>query len=283
MSLWRAILPLFLLGFASKATAAPITTSSATPIANGQFIARTEVIRQHADTDNIQFYRDSVAATLIYGINPNLAAFVTNTYKQGRLNDHDHVRHNSGFSDTSAFLRYTAYQSNRLGKTLRVAPYAGMQIPTGQQNVSDQHGELPVGLQTGHGTVNPFAGLTLTYATLNWRFDSQVRYQFNNFEIDDEWRVDTSLQYRVLPTKLSTDTNSFVNAVLEFNYINHGRDQMSALNTGNSSTLFIAPGLQYVRSNFIAEASVQIPMSTRIAPGMLEQEYIARVGVRLNF
>ncbi len=283
MNLYRALILCALLSIGIQANAAPITTSSATPIAKGQFIARTEVIRQHADTESIEFFRDSAAATLIYGISRKWAAFVTNTYKQGRLNDQNRVRRNQGFSDTNVFARYTAYQSNHLGKTLRIAPYLGTQIPTGRENVSDEFGRLPVGLQTGHGAYNPFAGITLTYATIDWRFDTQLRYQSNNFEIDDEWRFDSSLQYRVLPKVLTGDSNAFVNAVLEFNYINHGRDQMSGRNTGNSSTLFIAPGLQYIQSNFIAEASLQVPVNTELAPGMLEQEYIARVGVRFNF
>ena len=135
----------------------------------------------------------------------------------------------------------------------------------------------------------PFAGVVLTYQTLDYQIDGQISYQArneaNDFEAGDVVRLDASLQYRLLPRTLPEGLPNFLYGVIEANLIQQGKDRVSGNSNRNSggTRLFLTPGLQYVTKRWIAEAAVQIPVSQNLNGTALENDYIARIGVRFNF
>ena len=127
----------------------------------------------------------------------------------------------------------------------------------------------------------------MTYGTTDWTIDGQLKYQNNgSFEqrrFGNSISFDASLQYRLSPRVLTASTSAFFNGVIEFNaqYQDETRVNQQRLGDSGGTSLFIAPGAQYIRQDWIAEASLQIPLSNNNQ--VLESDYIARVGIRLIF
>ena len=195
------------------------------------------------------------------------------------LNTADSTLSESGIGDVRLSGRYTAFNIDAPGKTIRLAPFFGVELATGKHNINQA-------LNLGSGSYDFFVGVVATYATTNWMTDTQFSYQknggSNDIDIGDSFHIDSSLQYRIIPKALTINTKSFVNAVVELNIINQQETTQNSIKNNNASTqVLIAPGLQYISQRWIAETSLQIPLNSD--DSTLQTDYIARIGIRANF
>lgn len=279
------------------ALAAPNTFNTALPVAQGEFIWREQAVlreRSSGGPGDRDVSVQALVSVLGYGINSRLAVFgavphffnreLDVTTPMGRVN-----RSTDGFGDATVFARYTAYKRDFTGGTFRIAPVAGITMPTGDDNDRDRFGELPRPLQTGDGGWDGFVGVVATYQTLQYELDTQVVYRENGrhdgFAAGDETRFDASIQYRVWPRKFKSGTPGFVYALLESNLVHRDRDDVASGTDPNSggTQWLLAPGLQYVGRRWIFEGTVQLPVSTNPHGDALEDDKIVRVGFRRNF
>ncbi len=277
--------------------AAPITFNTALPVAKNAFINREQLILKQFDQDSSSLNRklkvNGLVSVIGYGVTPKLAVFAALPYLDKSLkltvNGFPQRRSSENFSDIKIFARYTVFQQDERSKTLRMAVFAGIDSASGKSNQQDSLGTLPQPLQSGSGSVDPFAGLVMTYQTLDYEFDAQISYQNNarnnNFLFGDVIKADASFQYRILPVEMSDDTDSFTYAVLELNLIKQQQDQFFNANNINSggTTVFLTPGIQYVTSKYILEAAVQLPVVQNLNGSALETDYIFTTGFRVNF
>lgn len=194
-----------------------------------------------------------------------------------------------GLGDLTLFGRYTLYQHDLPGKTLRIAGFAGLELPTGEDDKHDALGRLPPSLQLGSGSWDGFAGLVVTWQTLDYQLDGQIAYrqngEANNFEVGDELRLDASIQYRLWPTELGVGVPGFLYGVLELNVVKQGKNQLAGItdeNTGGG-TVFLSPGIQYVSRRWIWEAVLQKPVVQNLNGTTLENDYVLRTGFRVSF
>lgn len=290
-----ALLPALL--WSSHTLAAPITFNTALPVAKGEFVMREQIVVSQSGTDPSGLGRDRNAVAAVtalgYGLSGEWALFGILPYRSISLDitpDSERVnRGSSGFGDLSLFARYTAYQYNQLGRTFRIAPFAGIEAPTGSDNTSDALGRLPPAVQTGSGSWDYFGGVVLTYQTLQYQFDGQLSYRVNNeangFEAGNVTRLDGSLQYRIYPKQLGGGTPGFLYAVAEANLIHQQQNSFSGVDDANSggTRLFLTPGIQYVTKRWIVEGAVQLPVVQNLNGAALENDYVVRAGVRFNF
>ena len=279
------------------ALAAPITFNTALPVAKGEFVIREQIVINQSGSDPGGADRDrseaAVVTALGYGLTGEWALFGTLPYRDISLDitrDGERVnRSSSGFGDLSLFARYTAYQNNQQGRTFRVAPFAGIEAPTGRDNAHDALEKLPPAVQAGSGSWDYFGGVVLTYQTLQYQFDSQLSYRVNTeangFEAGDVARLDGSLQYRIHPKQLGGGTPAFLYAVAEVNLIHQDKHRFSGVADANSggTRLFLTPGIQYVTKRWILEGAVQLPVVQDLNGTALENDYVVRAGVRFNF
>jgi Putative MetA-pathway of phenol degradation len=280
------------------ALAAPITTNTALPVAKGEYVFREQVIFNQSGDDPSAANRDHhvalSASVLCYGVTPDLAIFGVLPVANKKLKlttpgGARVTRKDSGLGDVRAFARYTAYKKNMPGRTFRVAPFAGIELPTGSNTQTDALGRLPAAVQLGSGSWDPFGGLIVTYQTLDFEIDLQASYQANTkadgFEFGDVARFDASLQYRLWPGELSDSTSAFLYGVGELNLINQEKNRAAGISNPNSggTTLWGLVGLQYVTSRRIIEAGVQLPLVQDLNGTALERDYIVRGSVRFNF
>jgi hypothetical protein len=288
---------LFAISWVSPALAAPQTFNTALPVAKGEFVFREQFVLDQSGDDPSAADRDRTAWALVsvlgYGATPDLALFgivpyVDKTLKatQGGVR---RERSASGLGDASLFGRYTVYHRDWPGRTLRVAPFVGLELPTGEDDERDGFGRLPPSVQPGSGSWDPFGGLVLTYQSLDFQVDAQASYkantEANGFEFGDVARLDGSLQYRLWPRELGAGVPGFLYGVLEANLIHQDKNRIGGKNDPNSGgfTLLVLPGLQYVTKRWIVEAGVQIPVVQDLNGTALEKDYIFRAGFRFNF
>ncbi len=277
--------------------AAAITFNTALPVAKDAFVNREQLIARRFKNDPSPMDRDlnvnGLISVLGYGINAKLALFAAVPYFDKTLDltamDQQFTRSTRGVGDSKLFARYTFLQHDERSKTFRIAGFGGFKAPTGNDNKIDSLGRLPMPLQSGSGAWDYFAGVVMTYQTLDYQIDSQLSYSqkgnANNFNAGNEARADISFQYRLSPQQLSSDTHSFLYGVLEANIINQSNNRLSGINDPNSggTTLYLTPGIQYVTMKYILEAAVQVPVIQNLNGSALETDYIFTTGFRVNF
>ena len=277
--------------------AAPQTFNTALPVGTGEFIFREQFVLDQSGDDPSAASRNRTAwaavSVLGYGIDQDLAVFGVLPYVDKTLEltvaGKRRTRGAAGLGDASLFGRYTVFKKDWPGRTFRVAPFAGLEMPTGDSNVSDGFGRLPPGVQPGSGSWDPFGGVVATYQTLDFQIDAQAGYKLNTeahgFEFGDVARFDASLQVRLWPAELGGGLPDFLYGTLDANLIHQGKNEIGGATDPNSGgmTLFLAPGLQYVTKRFIIEAIVQVPVFQDLNGTALEKGFIVRTGFRFNF
>lgn len=289
--------------FITIANAAPITFNTALPVSKGEFILREQILfvkslsaePSSSRLAKLKRQENALISTLVYGVTPDLTLFATIPLTNRQLTSSNlsslesNKRQSRGIGDFSLVTRYTVYKNDFKGGSFRVAPFAGVKLGTGNDDKIDEQGELPAIIQSGTGTDDPFVGLVATYGSINWEWDGQISYVFNrkkdNLERGNILALDTSLQYRFYPSRLSANTDTFINGVIEINHRNQQKNRIDGVNVDRSGGLtnFISPGIQWVTERLILEASIQLP-TTRARPrNELEIDYIFRTGFRLNF
>lgn len=236
---------------------------------------------------------NALVSVLAYGIHSKLAVFAAVPYVQKNINlsmNNSRIsRSSQGIADSKFFARYTFLQKDKSSQTLRLAGFAGVKAPTGENRQSDRFGTLPTLLQSGSGSWGNFIGLVLTHQKLDYQIDFQLSYNntgvANQFEMGNQWNADASFQYRMFPKSLSNGTNHFIYAVLEANYSNQDNNRIIGVEDVNSggSSLFISPGIQYVTRKYILEAAVQLPVIQNLNGVALETDYSLTTGFRINF
>ena len=282
---------------AEQARAAPQTFNTALPVAKGEFVFREQIVLDQSGDDPSGADRDRTAWALVsvlgYGATPELALFGVVPYVDKTLKLTDAgmrlKRSARGLGDLSLLGRYRVYRRDWPGRTIRVAPFFGLELPTGEDNERDGLGRLPSSVQPGSGSWDPFGGVVVTYQTLDFQIDAQASYKVNteanDFEFGNVARLDGSLQYRLWPRELGSGVPGFLYGVLEINLIHQDKNRTGGsddLNSGGLS-LFVLPGLQYVTKRWILEAGLQIPVLQDLNGTALEKDYILRAGFRLNF
>jgi len=279
------------------AAAAPISFNSALPVAEDEFIWRQQLHWLHADDAGRGADRSMRATAAIsvlgYGVNHKLALFAALPYTDKALTmagpDARIRRDNRGVGDATAFARYTFWQRDAPARTLRLAGFGGVTVPTGEDDAQDRFGRLPSRLQDGSGAWNRLGGLVATYQTLDFELDGQLSYRDNRaanaFEAGDETGLDLSSQVRLWPRQLAGGVPGFLYGVLELNLLHQGKDRRAGLRDDDSggNSAWISPGVQYVTRRWVLEALAQIPVSQRLHGTALRSDPTVTVGVRFVF
>ena len=284
--------------WADPVSAAPQTFNTALPVAEGEFVFREQLLWLEATGDPSPADRElnvlGAVSVLGYGVTGNLAVFGMLPYLDKGLEvttptGSRVTRETAGIADARLFGRYTAYRNDAPGRTFRIAPFLGLELPTGNDDDADSLGTLPAPLQLGSGSADPFGGIVLTWQTHDYQIDAQASYIVNNeandFEFGDVARLDASLQYRLWPRELSSGTPAFVYGVLEGNLIRQSQNEIAGREDADSggTTFFISPGIQYVTRRWIVEAIVQMPLVQDLNGMALEDDFAVRAGFRFNF
>jgi hypothetical protein len=287
---------LLLLG--AGAEAGPITSNTALPVHDGELIFREQVMWMRSTSDpspmNTNLNVVIVPTVLYYGVNADLMVLgvlpflhkqVAVTTPTGRI-----TRSTNGFGDMMAAVRHTVLAIDRPGETFRVAPFAGVKLPTGAQHEADAIGRFPQPFQLGSGSWDPLGGAVVTWQTLRHELDVsgtyQLRTEANGFRAGDEARADASFQYRLIPwDRLGPGVPSYLFGVIETAAIWDGKNRVSGTDDANSGgfTWYLTPGLQWIAERSVIEGAFQIPVVQRLNGMALKNDFVALLSFRQSF
>jgi len=82
-----------------------------------------------------------------------------------------------GLGDVTLYGKWRYYRWDEVGKALNVALLAGLELPTGKDDVVDKGVFLPADLQPGSASWDPFLGTAVTYEPGRWRFNAMTLYK----------------------------------------------------------------------------------------------------------
>lgn len=276
----------------ASSASAQVTSAPALPVTSGHGIIRVQakLLRAGDDASGRSLTVVSTPIAGVYGVTPSLAVFgiVPVLHKQMVTTSGAEGRGPTGLGDVRLFARYTIFKTNAPGRTFRVAPFAGVELPTGTSDGGDATGPFAPGLQLGSGSWDPFAGASITWQTLGWQVNVVPAFQRNSaangFRQGDEVRVDAGFMVRVLPRTLGRGLPRFLFANLETNLIHEFASEADGVElpeTGGT-TWFVGPGVQFVTQRYVLEGALQLPVLQDIGVGALRRDYIATLSARLN-
>ncbi|MBV1928153.1 MAG: transporter [Gammaproteobacteria bacterium] len=287
----------FLFGATFQLSAAPITFNSALPVSKGEGVVRVQAKYLSATDDPGPMNRELTVKALpivgvwgvtsrwtIFGIVPLLDKTMELDMPSGRSK-----RSVNGLGDVTTMVRYTAYSKDEPGRTVRIAPFASLEMPTGKDDGQDRFARLPGSLQLGSGAWNPLIGVVATAQSLEKEWAVSASYKFNNeannFERGDEARLDLSYHRRVWIGGPTDGLPHFFYARVESNGVWQGKNRNNGQKDPNSggTTLYLAPTLQYVTQRAIAELALQLPVMQNLNGNALKQDFIFTLSVRLNY
>ncbi len=278
------------------AVATPLSFNTALPVAAGEVTTRFDAKVTGAGEASMNQDLTAVAApaAVAYGITRNWALiamgplFVDKSLSldasTGRM-----TREANGLGDFTFLGRYTLIEIDHPGSTFRIAPFAGVQAPTGRDNLSDRFGRLSRPLQPGSGAWDPIFGSIVTWQTLGWEVDADAGAQINNeadgFRFGDVAFTDQSFQYRLWPRTLGAETPGFLYGAIESNLQWQGASSAGGARIQQAGLNWYGDvGLEYVTRNYVLEAAVQVPLVTHEFNGTsLKENYAFLVGIRWNF
>jgi len=80
----------------------------------------------------------------------------------------------SGVGDVTLYAKWRYYRWDDVGKAMNFSLLAGLELPTGRDDVVDDGLRLPADLQPGSASWDPFLGTALTYEPGRWRFNAMA-------------------------------------------------------------------------------------------------------------
>ena len=112
-----------------------------------------------------------------------------------------------------------------------------------------------------------------------------VRSERGGFRVGHEVRVNTDLEYVLLPFKYEQPGGELF-LILESSFVHRGRGRLggAVVEGGKATEFYLAPGLQYAaHTRFVVEGSVQLPVVRNTGPLVLRNDRNVLLGVRYLF
>lgn len=287
--LWVCLIVILI--FPAGLNAAPVTFNSAMPVAEDDAVFRLKTTTLRSSDDPSPLNRDlTVQATAFigaYGWNSDLALIGVAPYldKEQARSTWSSPRGDVGLGDIRGFARYTIYRDNyRRGQTA-IAPFAGMETPTGEHEKSG----LPRPLQLGSGSWDPFGGMVFQQAGLYKSHYATVSYQNNTeadgFEFGNEFRINYAFQRYLLKRNPDNGPSSVLYGQFEVNYLDQDNHELNGIENPNTggSTLYFTPSFQLISRRWVIESALQIPVEQNLNGNALKADYTFTLGGRVNF
>lgn len=270
--------------------AAPINSNVALPVRKGGFVFRSQVKWLRATDDPTSLNREvnvvAIPNVLVYGATPDLALFAIFPYifRNVELTDPSEKRidkNGNGIGDLNLIARYTVYSRDYPSGTFRIAPLAGVKLPTGDDDLEPITTDS-IDFQLGGVS-------TVTWDFGRHEIDADVIYRIKteaeNFEKGDDFVYDLAYEFRVYPWTLpDVGAPNFIYLVAEANGLFSQKSNINSntINDSGGHILFLSPGLQFATKRYILESSIQLPVIQDLNGNQVETDFVLTAGFRVN-
>ena len=279
------------MGNASELFMAPVRTTSPglTVYKGGAVTPRYYFLRQHLG--DLQVDRHSLRVSVSYTPTPTLQLEAEIPYTRTSFEDGARSGSGNGLGNITVWGKYRFYRTLETWGDRQAAVRFGLELPTGKKSAPGE-GKLaaPEFVRQQLSPINGGVGIhtDLSYSQAHGRIiyggniEGTLRAERDGFRIGNELRVNTDLEYVLLPLKYQTPGKELF-AILEttYSYRNRGRLSGRAVPGSSSSEFYLAPGLQFTATpRLVLEASYQFPVVMNAGALVLRTDKNLLVGIR---
>lgn len=269
----------------------PIRTTSPglTVYRGGAFTPRYFFTEQHLG--GLEIDRHTLRLNFSYTPHPKLQLEADVSYNRTSFVDGLRSGSGEGFGNLTLWGKYRFYRALETWGDRQAAVRFGLELPTGKKEAPSED-KLPAP-EFVRRQLTPIAGglsahIDTSYSQANGRFvyganvEGIIRSERDGFHLGHEVRINTDLEYVLLPRKYLSPANELF-VILETTFVRRGRGHIGgAVAPETSATEFyLAPALQYVPSpRFLVEASVQLPVARSVGSQVLRTDRNILFGIR---
>jgi len=271
---WRtmAMAAPVLLAVAERAQAqAPINSNVALQPSTGGLIIRQQFRYAEGDAHTpmgkVDVESASSITTLVYGLTDAWtlildAPLVLSRRLEHRATGADDTE--AGFADLGILTKWRLYRDD-FGptSTTRFDLIGGLSAPTGRNAFTSD-------------SFDPILGGVFSHIQNRHAFHTDALWRFNTGGgdfADDLFKYDLAYSYRIAPETYASTRPTALFGTIELN---------GSYETNNDQELFISPGVQFVATRWIIEATVQIPLWQDLHH-RAERDFIVGIGFRVQF
>ncbi len=234
------------------------------------------IIRQqfrYTEADRSAFAGDleirlsSSITTFVYGLSDELTLILDMPFVLSRRTENNTTGDDdtdSGLADLRLLSKLRLYRDD-FGptNTTRFDLIGGIELPTG-------------GSEFTSDSADPVLGFVVTHIEDRHSFDADALWHFNTGggdKADDLLRYDLAYIYRLSPESYASTHPTALFGSVELN---------GFYETNGDHELFVSPGIQFVTTRWIVEATVQIPVWQDLSH-RAERDFVVGVGFRVQF
>lgn len=257
----------------------PINSDVALQPAEDQLIYRTQMRYRNFDVDatDAQVNVWSQSNVFVYGWTSSFSTIlgvplVYRDFEDDSSNDDDF-----GVGDINLLLRYQLWKKLGYLQSKSWTVLGGVQIPSYDAPFSSR-------------SWDPILGTVYSWRKNRYGFDADLVFQLNtendrDMKQGNVLRYDTTLQYRLWPTKYTAQTEWSLTGLLELN----GRHQRNNESAGhkiaktNNHQVFLSPGLVLAGKRVKYEVGMQLPMFQDIGRNAAEDSIRLVFGITITY
>lgn len=269
----------------------PIRTTSPglTVYKGGAIVPRYLFTRQHLGPLKID--RLALRLTLTYTPTPTLQLEAEVPYQKASFRDGTREGSGHGWGNVTLWAKYRFFRTLETWGDRQAAVRFGMELPTGKKDAPTE-ATLPLPEFVRHQLAPISGGLSThvdaSYSQARGRFvygasvEGIARSERSGFRLGHEVRVNTDLEYVLLPLKYRSPTNELF-LVFETTYVHraNGRASGKVVSDTSSNGFYVAPAIQYIpTARFLVELSYQVPVIERAGPQVLRTDRNILFGIR---
>jgi hypothetical protein len=200
--------------------------------------------------------------------------------------------HNSG--NVIGWIKYRFYNSLETGGDRQAAIRVGIEAPTASKNVVGDPAtseaeflrrqllRIDGGFSTHVDAVFSRAKRRFVYGA---NVEGVMRSEFVGVRIGNEIRLNTDLEYILLPVEYRGPTNE-LRLILETTYIHKGRGRINGqvVSGSSASEYYVAPAIQFAfNPRWVIEGSYQLPVVLNTGPQLLRTDRSVMLGIRFMY
>lgn len=270
-----------------------VTSPGLTVYKGGAITPRLYFIEQHLDGLNVS--RQVLDVSISYTPSPRLQLEAEVPISRTAFDDGGGGSGSGvGLGNVTLWGKYRFFRTVKTYGDRQAAARFGLELPTGKKSAP---GEREVNapafvrqqLTPISGGLSPHFDLAFSQAGGRFIFGGNVetvlRSERDGFRIGHEVRVNTDLEYVLLPFKYDAPGGELF-VILETTFVHRGLGRLDSAPVpgSNSTEYYISPGLQYAAApRFVIEGSVQLPVVRNTGPIILRNDRNVLLGVRYLF
>jgi hypothetical protein len=281
----------------AAATAAPVspirvTSPGLTVYKGGAITPRLYFVKQHLGDLEVsrQVFQLSVSYTPTARTQLEVEVPVSRTSFDDGIDSGSGV----GLGNVTLWGKYRFFRTVKTYGDRQAAVRFGLELPTGKSEppaaaevdapafVRQQLTPISGGLSTHFDAAFSQAGGRFVFGG---NVESVLRTERDGFRMGHEVRVNTDMEYVLLPFKYERPGGELF-VILESSFVHRGRGRVDGVEVqgSNSTEYYLAPGLQYAaHPQFVVEGSVQLPVVRNTGPLVLKNDGNVLLGVRYLF